>query len=456
MNSTGKSRRWVLGTGAAAGGAFAVALAGCGTAGGPGESTSSKQPVELTLAVRNIDAEVKSWDDVFKVFVDQSNGKYKGNFLPAPSGEADYMEKISTLMAGGTPPDVFFLLARSKADFVDRKLVMDLTQRMAKSKTAKPDIFVKPMQDAMQYKGKYWGTAEDYNATVLFINLSLLKEKGVAKPKLDWTYDDYRELARKMRNPEKDVFGGSNWNGSTGPANIATTYSFGKHTYIDEQKNKSVVNSPQSIQVHTLFQQMAFGDRSLPSPAAPQKTGLDGDHGYFAVWNGWANKPWQLYQANKGNIPYEWAMHTFPKGPMDQREGAQGHLYSIPNTGIAKPDDAWVLAEWIGGTEGWKNFVKIGKGIPLPIADRALWESYYDFLPKDKANELIDFVNKQLYPQYALNVSYPPYYDDVNKALTDSLKQIYSADQVSPKTALDDAARKIDAILEDYKKRTGG
>ncbi|HET7768191.1 MAG TPA: hypothetical protein VFN74_05400 [Chloroflexota bacterium] len=443
------------GAAVASGGVLAGALAGCGQSGGPADTGASKQPVELTLAVRNIEAEVKSWEDVFKVFVDQSNGKYTGNFLPAPAGEVEYLEKVSTLMAGGTPPDVFFLLARAKADFVERKLVMDLTQRMAKSKTAKPDIFFKPMQEAMQYKGKYWGTAEDYNSTVLFINLSLLKEKGIAKPSLNWTYDDYRELARKMRQPEKNVYGGSNWMTGTGPAQLATTWSHGKHLYIDEQKNKAMVNSPQSIQAHQLFQQMAFADRSLPSPLAPQQSGQGGDQGYYAVWNGWANKPWQLHQANKGTIPYEWAMHTFPKGPQDQRQGAQGHLYAIPNAGLKSPDAAWTLAEWIGGLEGWKQFVKIGKGIPLPIADRALWESYYDFLPKEKANELIYFVNKQLYPQFALNVSYPPYYDEVNKILTDALRPVYSQDQVAPKTALDDAARKIDAVLEDYKRRTG-
>src|SRR5438128_1712775 len=186
----GISRRNVFASGALVGGSALLAACGQGT-GAPG-STVSKQPVELTLAVRNIDVEVKSWEDVFKVFVDQSNGKYTGNFVPAPSGEAEYTEKISTLMAGGTPPDVFNLLARSKADFVERKLVLDLTSRMAKSKTAKPDLYVKAMQNAMQYKGKYWGTGEDYNTTVLFVNLSLLKEKGIAKPSLNWTYDDYR------------------------------------------------------------------------------------------------------------------------------------------------------------------------------------------------------------------------------------------------------------------------
>ncbi len=364
-----------------------------------------------------------------------------GGRLPSPTAAPP---------VGGTPPDVFFLLARAKADFVEKKLVMDLTSRIKASKNANPSLYFKPMQDAMQYKGKYWGTAEDYNSTVLLINLSMLKEAGLPAPKLDWTYDDFRELARRTRKPEKGYFGGTNWMQGASIQNLATVWSFTKQLWIDEQKMKAVVNSPGSVQAHQLFQQMAFGDRTIPSPASPQTSGQGGDQGFFAVWDSWANKPWQLYFANQGNVPYEWTMHTFPKGPADQKQGAQGHLYSIPN-GIKHPDDAWVLAEWIGGLEGWKQFVKIGKGIPLPIADRSLWESYYDFLPKDKASELIDFVLNKLYPQYAMNVTYPPYFDDVRTIMADAMKAIYGQDQAAVKTTLDDAARKIDAVLEQHR-----
>ena len=451
----GVARRRLLGRGALVGmGTLPGALwAACAPGAAPaGSGATPKEPVELTLMVRNIAAEVKSWEDVFNVFIEQSGGRYRGNFSPAPAGEVEYTEKVSTLMAGGTPPDVFFLLARTKADFVERKLVLDLTSRIKNSKTAHPNLYFKPMQDAMQYKGKFWGTAEDYNSTVLLLNLTVLKEAGIPKPRLDWTYDDYRELARRLRKPEKSLFGGDNWMQSAGIQNMVTVWSFARHLWVNEQGTKAMVNSPASVQAHQLFQQMAFADRTIPSPASPVAQGQGGDQGYFAVWASWANKPWQLYFANQGNVPYEWTMHTFPKGPADQKQGAQGHLYSIP-AGVKRPDDAWALAEWIGGLEGWRQFVRIGKGIPLPIADRALWESYYDFLPKEKANELIDFVVNKLYAQYAMNVSYPPYFDDLRKPMADALRAIYGADQAAVKSTLDDAARLMDAVLDDYRRR---
>jgi multiple sugar transport system substrate-binding protein len=446
-------RRPLLGTGAL--GSSAALLAACGQgAGTPQAGGAARAPVELTLAVRNIPAEVKSWESVFNVFIEQANGKYTGNFLPTEAGEDTHTEKVFTLLAGGTPPDVFNLVARFKADFVERALVADLTTKVKTSKTAKPDLYFKPMQEAMQYKGKFWGTAEDYNTTVLFLNLSLLKEAGIARPKLDWTYDEYRDIARRLRAPDKEQWGGDNWLQGAGLQNITTLWSFGKQKWISDDGTKAVVNAPSSVQAHQAFQQLAFGDRTIPSLATPAASGKGGDQGYFGIWAGWANKPWQLQQVNQGSTPYEWTMHTFPKGPVDQKQGAQGHLYSIPQ-GVRRLDDAWALAEWIGGQEGWRQFVKLGKGIPLPMADRALWEAYYDFLPKEKAAELVDLVLGKLYPQFAMDVSYPPNYADLQKIMADAERQMFGPAQASPKATLDDAARLMQGVLDQSRQGAG-
>jgi ABC-type glycerol-3-phosphate transport system substrate-binding protein len=436
-----------LGLGALGGGAALLAACGPTATSGGGPAGASKEPVELTLAVRNIPAEVKSWENVFGVFVEQSNGRYRGNFLPTEAGEDLHTEKVYTLMAGGTPPDVFNLVARFKADFAGRKLVTDLTTRIRNSKTARPDLYFKPMQEAMAYQGKLWGTAEDYNTTVIFLNLSLFKEAGIAPPRLDWTYDEYRDLARRLRQPEKEQWGGDNWLQGAGLQNITTLWSFGKQKWISDDGTKAQVNAPPAVQAHQAFQQLAFADRTIPSQATPAAAGKSGDQGYFGIWAGWANKPWQLQQVNQGSTPYEWTMHPFPRGPADQKQGAQGHLYAIPS-GAPRQDDAWVLAEWIGGLEGWKQFVKLGKGIPLPMADRALWDAYYDYLPKEKANELIDLVLNRFYPQYSMDISYPPYYAELQKIMADAERQMFGPPQAAPKATLDEAARLMQAVLD--------
>ena len=62
--------------------------------------------------------------------------------------------------------------------------------------------------------------------------------------------------------------------------------------------------APSAVQAHQAFQQLAFGDRTIPSQATPSASGKGGDQGYFGIWAGWANKPWQLQQVNQGSTPY--------------------------------------------------------------------------------------------------------------------------------------------------------
>jgi hypothetical protein len=82
------------------------------------------------------------------------------------------------------------------------------------------------------------------------------------------------------------------------------------------------------------------------------------------------------------------------------------------------------------------------------MADRALWESYYDYLPRAKATELIDLVLNRLYPQFAMDVSYPPYYADLQKIMADAERQMFGPAQTAPKPALDDAARLMQGVLD--------
>lgn len=96
-------RRLLVSGGSVAVLAGSGALGACRPPAAPG-GRAPAEPVELSLIVRDIAAEVKSWENVFNVFIEQSGGRYRGNFMTAPAGEVDYTEKVTTLIAAGTPP----------------------------------------------------------------------------------------------------------------------------------------------------------------------------------------------------------------------------------------------------------------------------------------------------------------------------------------------------------------
>ena len=56
--------------------------------------------------------------------------------------------------------------------------MLDVTDRIKASETAGLDHFLQPMQDAMAYQGRLWGTAQDFNGTVIYLNLSTFQNAG--------------------------------------------------------------------------------------------------------------------------------------------------------------------------------------------------------------------------------------------------------------------------------------
>lgn len=138
----------------------------------------------LTLSGYGDTADVKArYDAVAAKFNEQFAGTY--HLEPIINPFATYIDKTVTMLASGTPPDVFNTWAQYKPEWVQKGLLLDLSSHIHTSKDAAPDLYLKPMVDAMQYQGKFWGTAQDFNGELLFLNTDLFKAKGVDLPKAD-------------------------------------------------------------------------------------------------------------------------------------------------------------------------------------------------------------------------------------------------------------------------------
>ncbi|WP_141501118.1 ABC transporter substrate-binding protein [Paenibacillus luteus] len=58
-----------------------------------------------------------------------------------------------------------------------------------------------------KYDGKYYGAMTDASFWYVAINENHLKEAGLDKPSFDWTWDDFREYAKKLKESKEGRFG---------------------------------------------------------------------------------------------------------------------------------------------------------------------------------------------------------------------------------------------------------
>ena len=185
------------------------------------------------------------YDAVAAKFNEQFAGKYQ--LEPIINPFATYIDKTLTMLSSGTAPDVLNVWAQYKPSWADKGLLLDLSGHIHTSTDAAPDLYLKPMVDAMQYKGKFWGTAQDFNGQLLFLNTDLFKAKGLDLPKDDWSYDDWRQLAKQLTDPTKHVFGGTNDANEAGWQQFCIIYNYAKHYWVDDQAKKALLSDQPTI-----------------------------------------------------------------------------------------------------------------------------------------------------------------------------------------------------------------
>lgn len=415
------------------------------------QEAPAKEVQKLSIHSYGNAAVLERYVNVLGVFNENFAGDYEAEATITAFSE--YNPKLLSQITAGVPPDVWNMWAQFKSNYVERGIVLDVTDRVKASATASLEHYVLPMRDAMSYQGRIWGTAQDFNGTLIYLNTTIFQNAGLELPAEDWTMDDLREIAKRTANREENIWGTRNLANNSGSDNFAVMWNYGQHFWVNEEQTKSLVNGPGPVAMYTIYQDMAYADRSIPTPGNPQESGLGAHQGYYATWDAWGNDPWWVNFRNEGNVPFEWKAHTYPAGPMDQKHFSQGHLWSIAES-HADHDTAWLLAEWIGGIEGWKQWVALGQGQPLPVSDRALWEQYYSFLEPDKAKIQTDFMLNRMYNGLAFNFQYWPTYGDCSGIMREAHKVIFGESPGEVESNLNEAAKRMDAVLAEYKDKS--
>ncbi len=119
----------------------------------------------------------------------------------------DYFTKLQTQIAGGNAPDVFELNYENFVQYASRGTLADLTSFIGEDNAFDPSQLNQQAFEAYQYDGKQYGMVESFSNVLTFYNKDLFDEAGVDYPTADWTWKDELEAAKKLTNPNENVWG---------------------------------------------------------------------------------------------------------------------------------------------------------------------------------------------------------------------------------------------------------
>ena len=124
--------------------------------------------------------------------------------MDAIASKGDHIQKLNTLFAGGSAPDVFLLNYREFAQYVARGAIEPIGPLL--SEISVEDYFAEPIE-AFTYEGVLQCFPQNISSLVVYYNEGLFREAGLDRPADDWTIDDFRAAAIALSSGDVDGAG---------------------------------------------------------------------------------------------------------------------------------------------------------------------------------------------------------------------------------------------------------
>lgn len=109
----------------------------------------------------------------------------------------DYSEWLSQQILLGKTPDVFFVPDEKFSTLVQQGILKNLTPVISKDREIKSWEYFPPSWEAVTFGEKQFALPYQTDCTVMAVNMTLLKQKGLSLPSRDWTWNDFYSLAKE-------------------------------------------------------------------------------------------------------------------------------------------------------------------------------------------------------------------------------------------------------------------
>src|SRR5215207_10615083 len=110
--------------------------------------------------------------------------------LVEASDREDLIARLSTSIAGGSPPDLFLMNYRFYGQFAARDALEPLASYLEDSDVFDEDDFYPEALDAFRWKGELTCLPQNISSLIVYYNRDLFKQYGVPEPRAGWTWND--------------------------------------------------------------------------------------------------------------------------------------------------------------------------------------------------------------------------------------------------------------------------
>lgn len=370
-------------------------------------------------------------DTALMAFTEKTGIKLETVYIPGTWGE--YFMKIQTMSTTSDIIDLASVAIEGFEMFIDMGLAQPLNAFAEKNKEAVDELMADvPTGIAAPFTkdGDLFGFPMSYNNMLMHFNTARLKKDMVEIPAADWGIEEFLALCKKLTYEEDGMkkyavaIPGGNFERESWLRNNGTGF-------MNADFTKSTINSPESIEIFQLWQDLVwkYGYAPIPEPnVTVTQQFIDGTIAMYSSGR-W---PMFTYDANEFK---DVALQYLPSFKVNQVQfGVDGMLV----TSVTKHyEKAAELALWMASDEFIRDFFTIGN-IP---ARRSLAKEIIPLPGYPKNSEIFykDVDN-------AVPVSAPIAYAACAAIADDAFSKIIM-EQAEVKETLDYAAKQMNKAL---------
>jgi multiple sugar transport system substrate-binding protein len=274
------------------------------------------------------------------------------------------------MIAGNTAPDLMWLSQEYVANFADNGAILDITDQvgaLSDMPAAQLDDYYPGSIAVAKYNDRLYGLPWIAQPVVLYYNPELFEAAGVAPPDESWTWDTFKEAAKKLT--VKDASGnitqyGTAFNGWP-PIQMFIWQAGGE--VITPDLRSSPIDSPEAIQGEEFYADIIYN----PEYAVPEEVIKEQGFGEMAkagkvamFFGGAADDLDYAYQNDPQNARLTMAL--VPKGPKDRTTFAWTAITAVSSQ-TENPDLA--LKAMVALTDGIHHWKVLAPRKSLATAD---------------------------------------------------------------------------------------
>ena len=324
--------------------------------------------------------------------------------LVEASDRDDLIARLSTSIAGGSPPDVFLLNYRYYGQFAASDSIAPLDELIETSDRLSADEFYPVAMDAFRWQDEQLCLPQNVSSLAVYYNRDLFEQYGVDEPPDQWTWNEMIETAVALtRDPRGNRVVGT----ESDAGSVVDVYGLGVEASMirlapfvwsnggeltddPDRPTRFTLDQPEAREALRDFQDLRLAYGVIPTDAEVES--LD-DESRFA--NG---KLAMLLSSRRATTTFrsieefEWDVAPLPV--YDEQVGILHSDAFCITAASPRQDEAWSFIEYALSAEGQLSLVETGRTVPSNI-EVSQSEAFLDTgLPPSRSQVFLDAVER--------------------------------------------------------------